>query len=218
MPRRNNEQKFKRNAHRRDNTTRNRKAVFCMKHLELTRPEIFKETVALYEFVNNIYPCKHDLTKTTLYEKTVKGENVSLFTVNNDVLTLTNTATVNNRVQTSTSTTTSHVDVIPVLNIPLIEAPVEVPQQNQGGIEIQQNRENERDSLVDDLFQNNLNGDEMESLMDELMKDPDLRNFFSEVEVPSNEIQPMTVDEEVDAIINEQIQRIDAEFKKLIGY
>ena len=205
MPRRNNEQKLKRNAHRRDNTMRNRKAVFCMKHLELTRPEIFKESVALFEFVNNIYPFKHDLTKTTLYEKTVKDENMSLFTANNDVL-------------TSTSTTTSHVDVIPVLNIPLIEAPVEVPLQNQGGIEIQQNHENERDSLVDDLFQNNLNGDEMESLMDELMKDPDLRNFFSEVEVSSNEIQPMTVDEEVDAIINEQIQKIDAEFKKLVGY
>ena len=205
MPRRNNEQKLKRNAHRRDNTMRNRKAVFCMKHLELTRPEIFKESVALFEFVNNIYPSKHDLTKTTLYEKTVKGENMSLFTANNDVL-------------TSTSTTTSHVDVIPVLNIPLIEAPVEVPLQNQGGIEIQQNHENERDSLVDDLFQNNLNGDEMESLMDGLMKDPDLRNFFSEVEVSSNEIQPMTVDEEIDAIINEQIQKIDAEFKKLVGY
>ena len=220
MPRRNNDQKFKRNATRRDNTTRNRKAVFCLKHLELTKPEIFKEAIELYAFVNAIYPNKHDLTKTTLYQKTIKGENIGLHTANHDV-----------QVSASTATTdrTNNVEVVPILNIPLIEVPIEVPieipQQNQQDvIEIpfnevsQQSHQDEIDSLMDDLLQNHLDVNEMESLMDDLMQDPDLRNFFNQVEVLSGESRPKTIEEEIESIINDEIQRMDTEFKALIGY
>ena len=216
MPRRNNDQKFKRNATRRDNTTRNRKAVFCLKHLELTKPEIFKEAIGLYEFVNAIYPNKHDLTKTTLYQKTIKGENIAFHTANHDVQVSASTATADRTIS---------VEVVPVLNIPLIEAPVEIPQQNQQDvIEIpfnevsQQSHQGEIDSLMDDLLQNHLDVNEMESLMDDLMQDPDLRNFFNQVEVLSGESRPKTIEEEIESIINDEIQRMDTEFKALIDY
>ena len=195
---------------------RNRKAVFCLKHLELTKPEIFKEAMGLYEFVNAIYPSKHDLTKTTLYQKTIKGENIAFHTVNHDVQVSASTATADR---------TSSVEVVPILNIPLIEAPIEIPQQNQQDvIEIpfnevsQQSHQDEIDSLMDDLLQNHLDVNEMESLMDDLMQDPDLRNFFNQVEVPSGELRPKTIEEEIESIINDEIQRMDTEFKALIGY
>ena len=116
---------------------------------------------------------------------------------------------------------TSSVEVVPVLNIPLIE----IPQQNQQDvIEIpfnevsQQSHQDEIDSLVDDLLQNYLDVNEMESLMDDLMQDPDLRNFFNQVEVLSDELRPKTIEEEIENIINDEIQRMDTEFKALIDY
>ena len=43
MPRRTKDQSNKRNATRRENSIRNRKAVFCLKHLKITKPEIYNE-------------------------------------------------------------------------------------------------------------------------------------------------------------------------------
>ena len=234
-----------RNAHRRDNAVRNRKAVFIMRHLEISDPEMFKEADALYEYINKIYPCKHDLTRTELYKKTVEGENLPLIIVNNNAPPSINEATTSNNVQASATTTRSDVipvlnivnnnappsineattsnnvqasatttrsDVIPVLNIPLIDVQIKIPQENQSSIE-----SHETDPPVDDLFPLDFNNDETEMLMNTLMEDPDLRNFFNEIEVPNEEIRPMTVDEEIDMIIKEQIKKIDDEFNQLIG-
>ena len=194
-----------RNAHRRDNTVRNRKAVFIMKHLEISNPEMFKEAEALYEFINKIYPCKHDLTRTELYK------NQPLFIVNNNPPPSINEATTSNNVQAAATKTRN--DVTPVLNIPLIDVQIKIPQENQSSIE-----SHETDPPVDDLFPLDFNNDETEMLMKTLMEDPDLRNFFNEIEVPNEEIRPMTVDEEIDMIIKEQIKKIDDEFNQLIGH
>ena len=109
MPRRNQGQKLKRNETRRNNTKVNRKAVFCLNHLQNTRPEIYKESVELYEYINAIYPNKHNLTKTILYQKTMQNRNVPL-----------STSIRQNR------------EVIPKLEIPLIttrDQVKEIPQQ-----------------------------------------------------------------------------------------
>ena len=208
-----------RNVRRRDNTVRNRKSVFIMKHLEISNPEMFKEAEALYEYINKIYPCKHDLTRTELYK------NQPLFIVNNNppineattsnnvqaAATTTREATTSNNVQAAATTTRN--DVTPVLNIPLIDVQIKIPQENQSSIE-----SHETDPPVDDLLPLDFNNDETEMLMNTLMEDPDLRNFFNEIEVPNEEIRPMTMDEEIDMIIKEQIKKIDDEFNQLIGH
>ena len=224
MPRRNDDQKTKRNATRRENTTRNRKAVFCLKHLEITNPEILNKTMEIFEVVNSIYPNKRDLTKTTLYRKTIEKHNV--------------------RKSGSTATTgpTNNFEVIPVLNIPLIETPqsnhqadIEIPfvLEPQQDIEIpfvEEPQQNLHD-LPQDLheLQQDLQGlsqdirdvtlcDELGSIMDELTQDPDLQDFFAEIEVPNDGSQAKTVEEEIDDIIKEEFRRMDAQFKTLVGY
>ena len=201
---------------------RNRKAVFCLKHLEITNPEILNKTMEIFEFVNSIYPNKHDLTKTTLYRKTIENHNV--------------------RISGSTATTgpTNNFEVIPVLNIPLIERPqsnhqadieipfveepqqdieipfVEEPQQNlhdlpQDPHELPQDPQGLSQDLRDVIL-----CDELGSIMDELIQDPDLQDFFAEIEVPNDGSLAKTVEEEIDNIINEEFRRMDAQFKTLI--
>ena len=133
MPRRTQDQKLKRNATRRDNSKRNRKAVFCLNHLRITRPEIYEEAMELYEHINAIYPCKHDLTQTMLYRKTIEGGNVPL----------------------RTSTRTSKREVIPRLEIPLIamQDQVEVPRQNHQSVITSTVSSEEIESIMKDLQQ-----------------------------------------------------------------
>ena len=207
MPKRTKDQMIKRNATRRENTIRNRKAAFCLKYLKTTKPEIYNEAVGLYEHVNSFYPTKHDLTRTTLYQKIINGEYVALRTDNYNVQTppSTSTATIDRTASTSTvttartaSTTTattarkSHVDVFPLLEIPFIE----VPQQD----------------LLDDI-----SSDEIEFLMSDLQQDPSLQKFFNEVDVSSGELQPKTLEEEIDNIINAEFQKLDVELQALTG-
>ena len=111
MPRRNQEQKLKRNETRRNASKLNRKAVFCLNHLRNTRPEMYKEATELYEYINTIYPNKHNLTKTMLYQKTIQNRNVAL--------------------RTNTRQTR---EVTPKIEIPLIttrDQVKEIPQQKQ---------------------------------------------------------------------------------------
>ena len=259
MPRRNDNQKVKRNATRRENTTRNRKAVFCLKHLEITNPEILNKTMEIFEFVNSIYPNKHDLTKTTLYRKTIENQKLDLRIGNHNV-----------PISRSTATTdpTNNFEVIPVLNIPLIERPrsnhqadieipfveglqqdIEIPfvEEPQQDIEIpfvEEPQQNLHDlpqdlhelpqdlhELPQDLHElsQDLQGlsqdlrdvilcDELGSIMDELTQDPDLQDFFAEIEVPNDGSQAKTVEEEIDNIIKEEFRRMDAQFKTLVDY
>ena len=218
MPRRTKEQSIKRNDTRRENSIRNRKAVFCLKHLRRTKPEIYNEAVGLYEHVNQIYPTKHDLTRTTLYQKFINGEYVPLRTDNYNVqaptststttidrtaststatidrTASTSTATIDRTASTSTTTTArkSHTEVIPILEIPFIE----VPQQDH----------------LDDI-----SCDEMEFLMNDLQQDPALQMFFNEVDASSGESEPKTLEEEIDTIINAEFQKLDAELQTLFG-
>ena len=188
MPKRNEEQKLKRNATRRDNSKRNRKAVFCLNHLRITRPEIYEEAMALYEHVNAIYPCKHDLTQTVLYRKTIEGGNVPLRT--------------NIPTSIRTSARTSKREVTPSLKIPLLvmQDQVEVPRQNH---------QSDITSTV--------SSEEIESIMKDLQQDLDLQNFFNEITVVSDESGPKTLEEEIDSIINTEFQRLDMELQALIG-
>ena len=196
MPKRTKDQTIKRNATRRENCIRNRKAVFCLKHLKITKPEIYNEAVGLYEHVNSFYSTKRDLTRTTLYQKIINGEYVALRTDNYNVQapTSTSTTTIDRTASTSTATTArkSHTEVFPLLEIPFIE----VPQQDH----------------LDDI-----SSDEIEFLMSDLQQDPALQNFFNEVDVSSSELEPKTLGEEIDNIINAEFQKLDVELQALIG-
>ena len=82
MPRRNEEQRIKRNETRRNLKKLSRKAIFCLDHLQITHPDIHKEATDLYDFINSIYPHKHNLTKTALYRKTIQNTNVKRQAIN----------------------------------------------------------------------------------------------------------------------------------------
>ena len=208
MARRNQEQKLKRNATRRDNSKRNRKAVFCLNHLRITRPEIYEEAMELYEHVNAIYPCKHDLTQTVLYRKTIEGGNVPLRT--------------SIRTSIRTSVRTSKREVTPRLEIPLVvmQDQVEVPRQNHQSVITSTVSSEEIESIMKDLQQDpssTVSSEEIESAMKDLQQDPDLRNFFNEIAVVSDESGPKTLEEEIDSIIKAEFQRLDMELQDLIG-
>ena len=114
MPRRNREQNLKRNETRRNNSKRNRKAVFCLNHLKNTQPEIYKQSIELYEYMNHIYPNKHNLTKTMLYQKIMQNRNVPLST-----------------------SIRQNLEVIPKLEIPLMsirDQVKEIPQQKHQSV------------------------------------------------------------------------------------
>ena len=133
MSRRTQDQRLKRNATRRDNSKRNRKAVFCLNHLKIIHPEIYEEAMELYEHINAIYPCNHDLTRTKLYRKTIEGGNVPL----------------------RTSTRTSKREVTPRLEIPLMamQDQVEVPRQNHQSVITSTVSSEEIESIMKDLQQ-----------------------------------------------------------------
>ena len=76
MPKRNEEQRIKRNETRRNLKKLSRKAIFCMDHLRINHPDIHKEATELYQYINSIYPHKHNLTKTALYQRSTQSENV----------------------------------------------------------------------------------------------------------------------------------------------
>ena len=86
MPRRNEEQRIKRNEARRNLKKRSRKAIFCLDHLQITHPDIHKEAIDLYDFINQIYPHKHNLTKTALYQKTIQNTKVKRQAINHAAL------------------------------------------------------------------------------------------------------------------------------------
>ena len=71
MPKRNEEQRQKRNETRRKlkKLSKKRKLLFaCI--AELRNPDVYKEASDLYEFLNSLYPNKHDLTRTEIYQQT----------------------------------------------------------------------------------------------------------------------------------------------------
>ena len=76
MPRRNEQQRIKRNETRRNLKKLSRKAIFCMDHLRIIHPDIHKEATELYEYINSIYPHKHNLTKTALYQRSIQSRHV----------------------------------------------------------------------------------------------------------------------------------------------
>ena len=76
MPKRNQEQRIKRNETRRNLKKLSRKAIFCMQHLQNIRPDIYKQASGLYDYLNDLYPHKHNLTKTVVYQKSIQKTNV----------------------------------------------------------------------------------------------------------------------------------------------
>ena len=229
MPRRTKEQSIKRNATRRENSIRNRKAVFCLKHLKITKPEIYNEAVGIYEHVNSIYPTKHDLMRTTLYQKIINGEVVALradnynvqtptstYTTTNDRTASTSTATIDRTASTSTATIDRTASTSTATNDRTASTSTTTTARKSRTevfpiLEIPFIEVPQQDHLDD------ISCDEMEFLMNDLQQDPALQMFFNEVDVSSGESEPKTLGEEIDNIINAEFQKLNVELQALYG-
>ena len=67
MPKRNREQQEKHNEARRKLSKAGKKAIFSTRYIKAIQPKLIEEANKLYDFLFEVYPGKHDLTKTEIY-------------------------------------------------------------------------------------------------------------------------------------------------------
>ena len=216
MPKRDRQQLDKRNASRRKQKILGRKGIFYMEHLQKTHPNIFTEVGELYDYLNNIYPKKHSLTKTQLYLKCIQDKNIKDKTIKY-------TAKCGN--QTG--------EIQPVLRIPLIQTPStstitrETPQQTAVPVV---------ETTLPQLPQlPSLTDEEINRLLKELQQDPDTRDFFQEdhsddavvrslgpdfeqvipIQKVEEEVGPEILEGEIDRIIREEFEQLGTDLPDL---
>ena len=194
MPKRNREQQEKHNEARRKITKAGRKALFCMKYIETKHADLVKEANNLYDFLHEIYPSKHDLTKTEIYINCVNKPGV--------IKNILKCSTVSrNKSQIS--------ELLPILNIPLMQIQTSPPDLA---------------SYTEEMPVNLpiLTEEETNSLIRDLQQDSDLNQYFrdtvlNEVTVPHENVakQSESVESEIDRIIKEEFEALGAEFEAL---
>ena len=215
MPKRDRQQLDKRNASRRKQKKLGRKGIFYMEHLQNTHPNFFTEVSELYEYLNTIYPKKHCLTKTQLYQKCIQDKTIKDKTIKY-------TAKCGN--QTG--------EIRPVLRIPLIQMPStstitrETPQQTAVPVV---------ETTLPQLPQLPQTDEEINRLLKELQQDPDLRDFFQEdhsndavvrslgpdfeqvipIQKVEEEVGPETLECEIDKIIREEFEQLGTDLPDL---
>ena len=207
MPKRNNEQRIKRNETRRKLKKLSRKAIFCLEHNRITRPDIFKEASELYEYLNTIYPHKHNLTKTAVYQRSIQNKSVK-----DQVL----------KHATKCRNTSQSGQVQPILNIPLMQIPSK-PSTTIHDQATSTKETSQEQATVTDVERQQLPTippEEMDMLIGDLQQDPDLKYFFNDqfnIEVCGPEAKHKTLEEEINQIINEEFEAIGAELQDLIN-
>ena len=192
MPKRNEEQRIKRNETRRNLKKLSRKAIFCLDHLRITRPDMHKKASELYEYINSIYPHKHNLTKTALYQRTIQNINVKEQVLKHAEL----------RRNTGQSR-----EINPRLEIPLISLTTSD----------QAKETSQQQTTVTDSQPPNITEEEMDAIIRDLQQEPDLKGFFNEIEACGPEARPKTLEEEINDIIQQEFQTLGAELQDLIN-
>ena len=216
MPKRDRQQLDKRNASRRKQKKLGRKGIFYMEHLQNIHPNIFTAVGELYDYLNDIYPKKHSLTKTQLYLKCIQDKNIKDKTIK---------YTAKRGNQTG--------EIRPVLRIPLIQTPStstitrETPQQTAVPVV---------ETTLPQLPQPpSLTDEEINGLLKDLQQDSDLRDFFQEdhsndvvvrslgpdfeqvitIQKVEEEVGPEILQGEIDKIIREEFERLGTDLPGL---
>ena len=195
MPKRDREQQDKHNAARRKLKQAGRKAIFCMEHIKTTHPNIVKEASKVYDYLQELYPTKHDLTKTEIYRNCLK-----------------NKPTVSNVSQHATDKGSK---LEPVLNIPLMQI-----STSASGISTETVHVEEIPAQLPILTD-----EETSKLIRELQDDPDLQHFFRDepanqvtVSTSTNGTEPKTLEEEIDRVIREEFEALGTDLPDIEDY
>ena len=195
MPKRDREQQDKHNAARRKLKQAGRKAIFCMEHIKTTHPNIVKEASKVYDYLQELYPTKHDLTKTEIYRNCLK-----------------NKPTASKVLQHATDQGSK---LEPVLNIPLMQIPT-----SASGISTETVHVEEIPTQLPILTD-----EETSKLIRELQDDPDLQHFFRDepanqvtVSTSTNGTEPKTLEEEIDRVIREEFEALGTDLPDIEDY
>ena len=194
MPRRNNEQRIKRNETRRNLKKLSRKAIFCLEHQRITRPDMYKEATELYEYLNALHPHKHNLTKTAVYQRSI--QNIS---VKEQVL----------KHAAECRKTGQNREVQPRLEIPLMSSKAKITKETS-----------QEQATVTDVERQQLltiSPEEIDILIKDLQQEPDLKCFFNEIEVCGSEARQKSLEEEINEIIQQEFEAIGADLQDLIN-
>ena len=190
MPKRNQEQRIKRNETRRNLKKLSRKAIFCMQHLQNIQPDIYKQASGLYDYLNDLYPHKHNLTKTVVYQKAIQKTNVKEQALKH--------APGNRNIGQSREL---HLK----LEIPLMASTTATTSQEQT---ITTTTDLEKPPCE-------ISPEEIDTIIKDLQQEPDLQSFFNEIEVDASEAIQKSLEEEIDAIIQMEFEAISAELQQL---
>ena len=188
MPKRNEEQRQKRNETRPKLKKLSRKAIFCLQHSRITQPDVYKEASDLYEFLNSLYPNKHDLTRTQIYQKSLESKTVK--------------EQVRKHAKQCTNTNQNR-EVKPLLEIALM------PQTTK--------KETLQEQATDVGMQlPTLTTEEMDTLLKDLQEDPNLKHFFNvQFNTELGGSKSKTIEEEIDEIIQQEFEALGAELADL---
>ena len=181
MPKRNEEQRQKRNETRRKLKKLSRKAIFCLQHSRITQPDVYKEATDLYEYLNALYPNKHDLTRTQIYQKSLESKTVK--------------EQVRKHAKQCTNTNQNR-EVKPLLEIALMSQTTK--------------KETLQEQATDVGMQlPTLTTEEMDTLVKDLQEDPDLKHFFNvQFNTELGGSISKTIEEEIDEIIQQEFEGI----------
>ena len=188
MPKRNEQQRQKRNETRRKLKKLSRKAIFCLQHSRITQPDVYKEATDLYEYLNALYPNKHDLTRTQIYQKSLESKTVK--------------EQVRKHAKQCTNTNQNR-EVKPLLEIALM------PQTTK--------KETLQEQATDVGMQlPTLTTEEMDTLVKDLQEDPHLKHFFNvQFNTELGGSKSKTIEEEIDEIIQQEFEALGAELADL---
>ena len=203
MPRRNKEQQEKHNEARRKLKKAGRKAIFCMVHVKAIQPNLVEEASKLYDFLNELYPKKHDLTKTEIYKNCMKNEGTKSKVLQH---------------ATGDRNTNEITKLQPVLKIPLMQIP---PSSSSSSIPDETIRTEEIPQQLPILTD-----EETSNLIRDLQQDPDLKYFFQDdqinevfvtTEKSMMETGPKTLESEIDQLIHDEFEALGADLPDIMG-
>ena len=182
-----------------------------MQHLQNIRPDIYKQASGLYDYLNDLFPHKHNLTKTVVYQKAIQKTNGMEQVLNH--------ATGNRNIRqicelhpkleiplmTSTTATTSQEQTITTTEIPLMTSTTATTSQEQT---ITTTADLEKPPCE-------ISPEEIDAIIKDLQQEPILQSFFNQIEVDESEAIQKSLEEEIDAIIQMEFEATGAELFEL---
>ena len=192
MPPRSRQQQEKHNVARRRLGKAGKKAIFSTHYIKAIQPELVEEAGKIYDFLLELYPRKHDLTKTDIYMQCMKNKGVKKRIL---------------RASAVPRNTSNVAELQPVLNIPLMQSlPASPPLPDQATSTTIEQIPAELPILTDD---------ETATLIRDIQQDPVLKQFFQDEQVNEVAISTENPEAETTTLEDEIAQIIKEEFEAL---